>query len=493
MFEERKLHPIALIKEIIVNVRQNIVPIFVGFFSAFQAIRNNGFLPMWLLVLILILLALLILAPAFLKYMTYRYTLEAEGIRIKYGFVFRKNIYIPYERIQTIQEKQWFFYIPFNVTQILIETAGTKGKAEGDLSAVPKSVATELRDLREGKREEAATIEENNLENPFDVPKIKESEKPIQTITLKTNQLLLMAVTSSGVLGGFVILLALFGQFQEVIPDDLISESYDQIVKLGVFMFVILAILALLIMWGVSIVATLFKYFQFKLKQFENHLEIEKGLLQRNHTTIRLERIQGVIITESPFRQMLGLVAVKLITAGSSGDKEHSGDILMLPIMKKKEALTIIQDVLPQYHVPNEALKHAPKSSLKRFIWIYFIWTIIPAIVASVLFYPLGFIALILPALAVLKAILSYRATGFHFASGTVLFRSRPFLSKTSHLVRKERIQAMHVRQSVWMAKSKTNHIQIAIKSGNSSTAAYLRYLGDEQTTELYAWYRPES
>ncbi len=492
MFEERKLHPIALIKEVIVNVRQNIVPIFVGFFSAFQAIRNNGFLPMWLLVLIVILLALLILAPAFMKYLTYRYTLEEEGIRIKYGFVFRKNIYIPYERIQTIQEKQWFFYIPFDVTQILIETASTKGKAEGDLSAVPKKVATELRDLREGKREEASTIEDDTG-NPFDVPKLKESDQPIQTVMLKTNQLLLMAVTSSGVLGGFVILLALFGQFRELIPDELISESYDQIVKLGVIMFVILAILALLIMWGISIVATLFKYFQFKLKQFENHLEIEKGLLQRNHTTIRLERIQGVIITESPFRQMLGLVAVKLITAGSSGDKEHSGDILMLPIMKKKEALKIIQEMLPQYHVPNEGLKHAPKASLKRFIWIYFIWTIIPAVALGILFYPLGLIALILPALAVLKAILSYRATGFHFRSGTVLFQSRPVLSKTTHLVRKERIQSMHVRQSMWMAKSKTNHIQIALKSGNGNTAAYLRYLGDEQTSDLYAWYRPLS
>ncbi|EMG26853.1 YbtB protein [Listeria fleischmannii 1991] len=493
MFEERKLHPIALIKEIIVNIRQNIVPIFVGFFSAFQAIRRNGFMPTWLLFAILLLLALLILAPAILKYLTYRYTLEDEGIRIKYGLIFRKNIFIPYERIQTIQQKQWFFYMPFNVTQILIETAGTKGKAEGDLSAVPKSVATELRDLREGKQNEMDEIEKESVDNPFDVPKVKESEKPIRTIMLETKQLLLMAVTSSGVLGGFLILLAIFGQFQSAIPDEWLSESYDQIARLGILMFLILAALALLFMWGVSIIATLFKYFQFKVKQFEHHLEIEKGLLQRNHTTIRLERIQGILITESPFRQMLGLVAVKLITAGSSGDNEHSGDILLLPIMKKKEALRVLLEILPNYHITVEQIQKAPKTSLKRFVWIYFIWTIIPAVAVSLLFYPFGLIALLIPLLAIWKAICSYRATAFGLGNGTVLFQARPFLSKTTYLVRKERIQSMQAKRSLWMERSQTNHMQIAMKSGNGSTSAYLRYLESSQATDIYTWYRPES
>ncbi|HAC3138513.1 TPA_asm: hypothetical protein GZK12_13780, partial [Listeria monocytogenes] len=137
MFEERRLHPIALIKEIITNVRRNIVPIVVGLFSVFRAINSNGYLPDWAVYLIIVIVILLILTPAVLKYITYKYTLEDQGIRIKYGLIFRKNTYIPYERIQTVQKKQWFFFIPFNVCQILIETAGGNGKAEADLVAVP--------------------------------------------------------------------------------------------------------------------------------------------------------------------------------------------------------------------------------------------------------------------------------------------------------------------------------------------------------------------
>lgn len=152
MFEERRLHPIALIKEIITNVRRNIVPIVVGLFSVFRAINSNGYLPDWAVYLIIVIVILLILTPAVLKYITYKYTLEDQGIRIKYGLIFRKNTYIPYERIQTVQKKQWFFFIPFNVCQILIETAGGNGKAEADLVAVPVGVVDELKDLRDGKK-----------------------------------------------------------------------------------------------------------------------------------------------------------------------------------------------------------------------------------------------------------------------------------------------------------------------------------------------------
>ncbi|EUJ19064.1 YbtB protein [Listeria aquatica FSL S10-1188] len=168
MYSERKLHPIALLKEMFDNLRKSIIPIVIGLFYIFQAIKNNQWFQAWLFPILIIIVILLMFAPAMIKYWTYRYTLEEKGLRIKYGLIFRKNIFIPYERIQTVQQKQWFFFIPFNVVQILVETAGTSGKAEADLSAVPKSVAQELKDLRDGKKAEKA-VEQG--ENPDQVIK----------------------------------------------------------------------------------------------------------------------------------------------------------------------------------------------------------------------------------------------------------------------------------------------------------------------------------
>lgn len=488
MFEERRLHPIALIKEIITNIRRNIVPIVVGLFSVFRAINSRGYLPNWAVYLIIVIVVLLVLTPAVLKYITYKYTLEDQGIRIKYGLIFRKNTYIPYERIQTVQKKQWFFFIPFNVCQVLIETAGGNGKAEADLVAVPVGVVDELKDLRDGKK---AAIQEVTPETEEKEVAEAEIEAPEKTVVLQTKQLILMAVTSGGVFGTLLIVLAFMQQFRDVIPTDWMETQAEQLWKMGIIVFIILIILLLLVLWGISIVTTLFKYFQFKLMKYPHSLVIEKGLLERNHTTISLARIQGITIIESPLRQMLGLVAVKVITAGNSGDEKQSGDILLLPIMKKDLALKTLKEMLPNYVFEIEEMERAPKSSLRRFLRIYLIWTIIPALVASIMFFPLGLLSFILPILAGIKAISSYRATGLFTHKHTLLVQSRPFISKLTHIIRKERIQGLSIRQSIWMEKGTSRHLNVWLKSGSTSTEAFVRYINKDQAITIYNWYSP--
>ncbi|MBC1389903.1 PH domain-containing protein [Listeria welshimeri] len=488
MFEERRLHPIALVKEIITNIRRNIVPIVVGLFSVFRAINSRGYLPNWAVYLIIVIVVLLVLTPAVLKYITYKYTLEDQGIRIKYGLIFRKNTYIPYERIQTVQKKQWFFFIPFNVCQVLIETAGGNGKAEADLVAVPVGVVDELKDLRDGKK---AAIQEVTPETEEKEVAEAEVEAPEKTEVLQTKQLILMAVTSGGVFGTLLIVLAFMQQFRDIIPTDWMETQAEQLWKMGIIVFIILIILLLLVLWGISIVTTLFKYFQFKLMKYPHSLVIEKGLLERNHTTISLARIQGITIIESPLRQMLGLVAVKVITAGNSGDEKQSGDILLLPIMKKDLALKTLKEMLPNYVFEIEEMERAPKSSLRRFLRIYLIWTIIPALVASIMFFPLGLVSFILPILAGIKAISSYRATGLFTEKHTLLVQSRPFISKLTHIIRKERIQGLSIRQSIWMEKGTSRHLNVWLKSGSTSTEAFVRYINKDQAITIYNWYSP--
>ncbi|MGC7133508.1 PH domain-containing protein [Listeria ivanovii subsp. ivanovii] len=483
MFEERRLHPIALMKEIITNVRRNIVPIIVALFSVFRGIESSGYLPSWAIYVIVVLVILLILTPAVLKYITYKYILEDQGIRIKYGLIFRKNTYIPYERIQTVQKKQWFFFIPFDVCQILIETAGGNGKAEADLVAVPVGVVDELKDLRDGKKQAIKEEHVTDEEQPVEVPE--------KTVMLQTKQLILMAVTSGGVFGTLLIVLAFMQQFREVIPTDWMESQAEELWKMGIIVMIVLIVLILLVLWGISIVTTLFKYFQFKLMKFSDSLVVEKGLLERNHTTVSLARIQGIIIVESPLRQILGLVAVKVITAGNSGDEKQSGDILLLPIMKKEQAFQTLKEMLPNYLFDLEKMERAPKESLRRFLQIYLVWTVIPAAIASILFFPLGLISLLLPILAGIKATASYRATGVSSDKHTLIIQARPVICKLTYVMRKERIQSLSLRQSIWMEKGRTRHLNVWLKSGSTSAEAYVRYLNKDQAIQIYEWYSP--
>ncbi|MCH3118856.1 hypothetical protein K3X35_14460, partial [Listeria monocytogenes] len=80
-----------------------------------------------------------------------------------------------------------FFFIPFNVCQILIETAGGNGKAEADLVAVPVGVVDELKDLRDGKKRDIQEAVPETEETTVEV-----AEAPQKTVMLQTKQLILM-------------------------------------------------------------------------------------------------------------------------------------------------------------------------------------------------------------------------------------------------------------------------------------------------------------
>lgn len=121
---------------------------------------------------------------------------------------------------------------------------------------------------------------------------------------------------------------------------------------------------------------------------------------------------------------------------------------------------------------------------------IYLIWTVIPAIIASILFFPLGLISIILPILAGIKAIASYRATGVFMDKHTLLVQSRPIFSKLTHIIRKERIQGLSYDKA-FDGKGDSRHLNVWLKSGSTSAEAYVRYLNQDQAISVYNWYSP--
>ncbi|EFS03827.1 bacterial membrane flanked domain superfamily, partial [Listeria seeligeri FSL S4-171] len=100
-------------------------------------------------------------------------------------------------------------------------------------------------------------------------------------------------------------------------------------------------------------------------------------------------------------------------------------------------------------------------------------------------------ISMILPILAGMKAIASYRATGVLTGKHTLLIQARPIISKLTYVMRKERIQGLSIRKSIWMEKGHTSHLNVWLKSGSTSAEAYVRYLNQAQAVTIYNWYSP--
>ena len=137
-------------------------------------------------------------------------------------------------------------------------------------------------------------------------------DPPVKVIhKMKSSALLLLATTSSGI--GVVLagVIALVLQFAEFIPFELIYEEVSDLLKYSIIVIALLVVIALLLAWLVSVAMTFFNYYNFTVTEEHERLIITRGLLEKKRITIPLQRVQAVKIIENPFRQALGIAAVR--------------------------------------------------------------------------------------------------------------------------------------------------------------------------------------
>lgn len=88
-----------------------------------------------------------------LAYENYAYELNDKGVLIKSGVVFKRNVFIPYEKIQNFEIFQGIIARKLGIYQIFIETAGYSvaanssiNSAEGQILGVSQQEAEEIRE-----------------------------------------------------------------------------------------------------------------------------------------------------------------------------------------------------------------------------------------------------------------------------------------------------------------------------------------------------------
>ncbi|MFJ1628488.1 PH domain-containing protein, partial [Marinilactibacillus psychrotolerans] len=103
-------------------------------------------------ILVLLAVFLFVTAQSLWKYFSQSYQISSEKIILYQGVFRKRETDIPYERIQTIKQRQWFFFKPFNTIQLLIETAGGDStKAEASMPAVNFELLELIESYRQGE------------------------------------------------------------------------------------------------------------------------------------------------------------------------------------------------------------------------------------------------------------------------------------------------------------------------------------------------------
>ncbi|WP_057915611.1 PH domain-containing protein [Peribacillus muralis] len=483
MSEPKRLHPIAVVLNILKSIKELVVPfVLVVIIPG----RNEG-IPGWIQPLVITVIVLFLIVLAFVQWFRFTYRIEDGEFRIESGVIVRKKRYIKLDRIHSIDISEGIIQRLFQLVKVNIETAGG-AQADAVLSAISKSDAERINALINAEKNLKANDSVGKVKDEWDSGEEVVSASAVYEQTLP--QLIFMAATS-GAVGVFLSgAIAFILQFDEIIPFDRIFKNYEDFLGMGTVILTSFAIMGLLAVYALATLSMVMKYASFTVLKTEEELIISRGLLEKRQLTIPVQKIQGIRIVENWVRRPLGFSTVYLEYAGGSVEDKESLTIMLFPFIKKKHLHEKLGGILPAYQTITE-MTPIPKRAISRYILRKMIYIIPIIVVLSWFFRPWGFLSLLLLPLGLFWAYMQYKDAGWS-VDGDLLLLSSHLFSKQTLIMQRSRIQSISYKKSWFQSRKELATMSASIKSGVRSRVGLVVDVEEKDCRTIESWYLPK-
>lgn len=470
MFESQRQHPAAALAKALEIIRGNFITILVIIFVGGGGDRAD-FTLYWILGTIICLLIW-----GVISWFRFKFQIQDGELQIEQGVLVHKKLYLAADRIQVIDISSGIVQRLFGLVAVEVKTAGSTSK-EAKISALSREKAEELKALlrkESSKDKEADRVEDNQIE-----------ENVIYSLNTRD---LLIAATTSGRLGvALSLVAAVFSQVDQLFTEQqifrFVEDNIPHSTSATIIVFSIIAIF--LISWVISFLSTIIKYYGFSIEVKEKELLITKGLFERTQLTIPFNRIQAVQIKEGILRQPFGYASLVIESAGYGETAGNS--TVLFPLIAKKRMYKFINEVIPEYYTePDHEKGRLSRRALRRYLLRMF-WLALVFIIVVWSMIPYGIYAwfILLPAL--LLGYLQYLDAGINHGDDTLILSSR-FISKTTAIIKKYRMQSTEVKQNPFQARLRLSNFTVHVASGNQGRSFTIRELTEQQAYEYLEW-----
>ncbi|AKP67332.1 PH domain-containing protein [Companilactobacillus ginsenosidimutans] len=482
----RHLHIAALLFFLFDTIKQMVIPFAAGLFGATSS--DDDVLMIWIVVV----LVLFIIAITVLKFIFFTYQILDDEIIVKYGVFVKKVNHVPYERIQNITTNQWFFLKPFNLEELEIETAGHSDKPEVQLKAVPITLKDEINHHRRNESVKLKTSEVN--ENVQEKPD-KITENIGNTYTISWRDLVKFALTSPAFLTGIVVVLAAYGKIQNGISQTLYKNIAQQASHIGVLIIIGILVAILLVFYIGSVIALIIQYYHFKLTEKDGQFITERGLLRTRKTTIKMDRVQAVMLKQPLLRSFLKIVTVQLVIISNSKKGDSEKDIIVMPVIAQRDVNKFLKQFFPK--IPAEQVS-AFSPDHRTFFYdlrnaTYF------ALVTVVL--TIGFlhsITWLWVTLVIAELLFWYTPAYFSAKRSKVevvtddflVIRNNKVLTNQVFFIPRSSVQFIEKRQSIWLKHKDMSSLNVNVRSGATQKKIKVNYQNDSDIEQIVNWYK---
>ena len=329
-----------------------------------------------------ILILILIIVHTILYYLNFFFYVSKGEFILKKGYLRKKILSIPLERIQSINTKQNILQQLLGVVSLEIDTAGTVGK-ELKIHALEKEFADAVQnEIRIKKRlNQAIDSEESAIEE-------KETEEVVLRLT--SVDLLKIGISQNHIRAGFILLAfgsQIFQQIKDLFKDKAYQYSNDFMEFMSNSGWALIMFLVIFFLIG-SIVFSLFrtvlKYYDFKLLKREGNYRIESGLLNKRNVIVPHNKVQELNWETGPLKKLFGIYHLTFKQAVSGHQNRKNQQLVDAP-----GCLTSHLDLLKTDLFGKDELSDSPRNFTSSYyfrrLWIIYGW--LPVILTTLFLY----------------------------------------------------------------------------------------------------------
>ncbi|MBE9915889.1 PH domain-containing protein [Paenibacillus donghaensis] len=468
-----RLHPVSILYFAVKTLKElyaflPLIPLIVIFSNELFGRPVNR---LWLSVFLVTVAVLLIAILGWLRWWRFGYFAEKQVFYIEHGLLVKQKIWIHSNRIQSLDTIQSIYDRWFGLLRLNVETAGGK-KPEAVLSSITSTEAARI-------RKELGFSTESTTDHRSIHDQAKESEAGVRILSV--SGLLIHSLLPDKFMYVFVIFSVGAFKFghEWLKASSIWGYLQDQ---LGSAWIVLLILILFTLSWIIAVTINLLGDYGFKLESDGDKLVIERGLLERKHITLPLDRIQAIHLVEHTLHKPLGYVSIRAVTAGIMGKDEKT--ITLFPVVRRGEEIDFLKRFVPAFSVPQEWSGVEPKTKRNFIVFptLLLLITTIPAMIW--LPWHLGWIVMFLSFIVFAYGSMEYKQMGWSIVDGYIAIRYGGF-SRHRVIIPKRRVQWHQMSQTPFQEYRQLANLRIALASGKGAAKFTLRYASLQHVRQL--------
>lgn len=413
------------------------------------------------------------LASALTSYFFYFFRIHQQHVEIRSGVFQRKQLNLPFWRIQNVKIEQPFYFRPFDFAVLILDTAGSKDE-EGRLVALPLHYAQSLRQQILLQTAEAESTSE-------DVPSPAMSNEQLIN-TRSVGDLIIHGITNNRVW----ILLGAAAPFFDSISNSVVNWLASQGINLkhifddqtlawwqfGLYALTLLLVIMALLA-SLSVAGSLLTYYGYTLVKVDDRYIRRSGLLSKQEVSMRQSRVQLVSIKQDWLDKVLGRANV-FFEQNTSGEPQANelmaANKLLVPSVTEPEAQALSEDVFA-----GNSLYNTPFTPVSRhFLWHNLLVKLFPVVllllVITLFSQRWQAAALVSSVALVVAAIMALRWWRWGVASDNeYIYIRRGYIGIDYACFPLDKVQQVTIKQSILMKRRGLASVQFVLASGRET------------------------